>query len=66
MSVTGEGTGVSDTVSVKPQPGYVAMGTAGFYSAQFDNFNITKGYITIHVGIVHNKLMKYVLSVAAM
>ena len=35
--IEGGGTGIA---TVKSQSGYVAMGTGGFYSAQFDNFAI--------------------------
>jgi galactosylceramidase len=42
LVINGGGVGVFDTVSVKPQNGYVAMGTGGFYRAQFDNFYIHK------------------------
>ena len=45
MVISGDGAGASDTVSVKSQPGFVAMGTGGFYYAEFDNFSITKGII---------------------
>ena len=34
------GTGIATNATVKSQSGYVAMGTGGFYSAQFDNFAI--------------------------
>ena len=35
--IEGGGTGIA---TVKSQSGYVAMGTGGFYSAQFENFAI--------------------------
>jgi galactosylceramidase len=33
---------ISTMAQVKQQSGYVAMGTGGFYSAQFDNFSLSK------------------------
>ena len=41
MVVEGGGVGMSTNVTVTPQTDYVAMGTGGFYYAQFDNFAIT-------------------------
>ena len=43
VKVTGnEGASVSDTAETKNnRPGFVAMGTGGYYPAQFDNFSIT-------------------------
>ena len=38
--IEGGGTGIATNATVKSQSGYVAMGTGGFYSAQFDNFAI--------------------------
>ena len=43
MVIQGGGSGTSNKATVKTQPGYVAMGTGGFYSAQFDNFSIHSG-----------------------
>ena len=39
----GGGMEMSTNVTVTSQTGYVAMGTGGFYYAQFDNFAITSG-----------------------
>lgn len=43
MIVTGAGAGMSTTVSVTPQAGFVAMGTGGYYPAQFDDFSVVQG-----------------------
>ena len=43
VNVRGKDGGVSTTITTAPQPGFVAMGTAGFYPAQFDDFHIMKG-----------------------
>ncbi|CAI8035628.1 Galactocerebrosidase [Geodia barretti] len=40
VAIQGGGSVTSNKVTVKAQSGYVAMGTGGFYSAQFDNFAI--------------------------
>ena len=41
--IEGGGMGVAFNATVSSQSGYVALGTGGFYSAQFDNFFIHKG-----------------------
>ena len=43
VAIQGGGSETSNKVTVKAQSGYVAMGTGGFYSAQFDNFAIHTG-----------------------
>ena len=50
--ITGGGMGVSIDATVKPQTGYVAMGTGGLYHAEFDDFSISKG-------ILHFSVCKY-------
>ena len=46
VTIQGGGAGTSNKATIKTQAGYVAMGTGGFYSAQFDNISISTG---IHI-----------------
>ena len=44
MTITTDGSGTANKVTVnKVQSGFVAVGTGGFYSAQFDDFAIHTG-----------------------
>lgn len=48
-TVSVNGTALSSNVSVGNGKGFVGFGTSGYFAAEFDNFSLTKGELSLYI-----------------
>ena len=52
-TVSVNGTALSSNVSVGNGKGFVGFGTSGYFPAEFDNFSLTKGELSLYIYVAH-------------